>query len=131
MSNYTVRGLPPIKLMDLLRKRRTSLKDFLKNSGIVSYNTLLSMCNNMGVAPPEEEVFKNSIGDNYSSPQEGVIVLDPPRLVKDSGEKIQVDSFAGFDQLLSEEDTQQKEEEVEVNNVPVKYYSKSKNKKGS
>jgi hypothetical protein len=84
----------------------------------------------MGVAPPEEEVFKNSIGDNYSSPQEGVIVLDPPRLVKDSGEKIQVDSFAGFDQLLPEEDTQQKEE-VEVNNVPVKYYSKSKNKKGS
>ncbi len=88
------------------------------------------MCSNMGVAPPDEDLFKKSIGENYSSPQEGVVVLDPPQLVKDSGEKIQVDSFAGHEQLSPQVDHQEKEE-VESNVLPVKYYSKSKNKKGN
>lgn len=129
MSNYTIRGLPPIKLLDLLKKRRSNLKDFLRNSGIVSYNTLISMCNNMGVAPPDEQTFKLAVGDNFSSPQEGVIVLDPPALVKDSGEKIEVDSFTSHEQIPVQVD--QQKEEAEPGDSPTKYYSKSKNKKGN
>lgn len=100
MSNYVVRGLPPIKLLDLLRKRKTKLKDFLKNSGIVSYSTLTAKCASMGVAPPSEEFFKKEFGDDaVSSPQEGIIVLDSPPLVKENGEKIQVDTFVHHENL--------------------------------
>jgi len=90
MSKFTVKKLPPIRLVDLLRKRKTNLKDFLSSSGIVAYTTLKAKCDSMGVSAPAEEEFKQIVGENISSPQEGVIVLDPPKLLKDSGEKINI-----------------------------------------
>lgn len=95
MANYTIKGLPPIKLTDLLKKRRTNLKDFLKNSGITTFVTLQQKCSKMGVSAPSEEDFKKAIGGKLvTSPQEGMLVLEPPQLVKDSGEKVKVDVFA-------------------------------------
>lgn len=93
MANYTVRGLPAIKLTDLLKKKRTNLKDFLKNSGIATYVTLQQKCSKMGVSPPDEEDFKKALGTVVSSPQEGLVVLEPPSLTNDAGQKISVDSF--------------------------------------
>jgi hypothetical protein len=77
---YQIKGLPPIKLVDLLKKRKTNLKDFLKNVGIVSYQTMLTKCSKMGVAAPSEEEFFEALGGrmNYSSPQEGLVVLESP-----------------------------------------------------
>jgi len=95
MANYRIKGLPPIRLVDLLKKRKTNLKEFIKNSGIASYQTLLLKCNKMGVSAPNESDFNSALGKVVSSPQEGVIVLDPPTLTKDTGEKVEVDSFAG------------------------------------
>lgn len=94
MANYRIKGLPKIKLLNLLKKKRTNLKEFLSNSGIASYQTLLLKCANMGVDSPSEQEFNDALGPIVSSPQEGVIVLDPPNLVKDqTGAKIQVDDF--------------------------------------
>jgi len=93
MSKFKVKKLPPIRLVDLLRKRKTNLKQFLSSSGIVAYVTLLQKCEKMGVSPPNEEEFKNASGPIVSSPQEGVVVLDPPTLLSDSGQKVEVDSF--------------------------------------
>jgi hypothetical protein len=93
MSNYRIKGLPPIKLQDLLKKRRMPLKDFLKNTGIATYPTLLQHCESVGVSAPSEADFKAALGEPVSSPQEGVIVLDSPDLIKESGEKIKVDDF--------------------------------------
>jgi len=97
MSKYLLKGVPPIKLVNLLKKKKVSLKDYLKNVGIVSYNTLLQKCEKMGVAPPSEEEFNSSVeGKVYSSPQEGIIVLEPQKLVKElTGERIDVDCFPG------------------------------------
>jgi hypothetical protein len=95
MSRFKIKNLPPIRLVDLLRKRKTNLKNFLSTSGIVAYSTLLQKCEKMGVSPPTEEEFKEALGNPVSSPQEGVVVLDPPQLVKDlTGEKIEVDNLA-------------------------------------
>jgi hypothetical protein len=94
MANYRIKGLPPIRLVDLLKKRKTNLKEFIKNSGIASYQTLLLKCNKMGVSAPNESDFNSALGKVVSSPQEGVVVLDPPTLTKDTGEKVEVDSFA-------------------------------------
>jgi hypothetical protein len=93
MSKFRIKKLPPIRLVDLLRKRKTNLKQFLSSSGIVTYTTLLQKCDKMGVSPPTEQEFKSAAGPAVSSPQEGVVVLDPPQLVLDSGKKIDVDTF--------------------------------------
>lgn len=94
MSQFRVRGLPPIRLLDLLKKRRTNLKEFLKNTGIAAYSTLELKCQKLGVSVPTEEEFNLALGTAVSSPQEGVIVLDPPKLTKDTGEKTNVDDFS-------------------------------------
>ena len=96
MSNYRIKNLPQIKLLDLLRKRRTNLKEFLKNSGIASYTTLVQKCVKICVSSPTEDEFKTDLGEAVSSPQEGVVVLDPPALIKDTGEKISVDDASTF-----------------------------------
>lgn len=92
MSKFKIKGLPPIRLVDLLRKKKTDLKQFLSNSGIAAYATLLQKCEKMGVSPPTEEEFKEAIGGSViSSPQEGVVVLDPPDLLTETGDTTAVD----------------------------------------
>lgn len=105
MANFKIKKLPPIRLVDLLKKKKTNLKNFLSSSGIAAYQTLLQKCEKMGVSPPTEEEFKSVVGPVVSSPQEGLVVLDPPDLVKDStGEKIAVDeSFSVVPQKQDEE----------------------------
>ena len=93
MSNYRIKRQPPIKLEDLLKKRKANLSNFLKMTGISTYAALIEKCNKIGVSAPKEEVFRSALGEQVSSPQEGIVVLDPPKLTKDSGEKILVDSF--------------------------------------
>ena len=93
---YQIKGQPPIRLVDLLKKRRTTLRDFVKNMGISAYSTLVEKCKKMGVSAPEEGQFQEALGGNYSSPQEGLIVLDPPTLTKDTGQKVSVDTFADY-----------------------------------
>lgn len=93
MSKFQIKKLPPIKLTDLLKKRKTNLKNYLASSGITTYVTLQQKCNSLGVSAPSEAEFHDAVDVVVSSPQEGVVVLDPPTLLKDSGEKIQVDEI--------------------------------------
>lgn len=93
MSKFKIKKLPPIRLVDLLRKRKTNLKQFLLSSGIVSYTILVQKCEKMGVSAPTEAEFKDISRPFTSSPQEGIIVLDPPTLLVDSGQRIEVDKF--------------------------------------
>jgi hypothetical protein len=105
MSRFKIKKLPPIRLVDLLKKRRKNLKSFLSSYGIVSYSTLVQKCSSMGVSAPSEEEFKNTLGTaaEASSPQEGVVVLDPPALIKElTGEKISVDDKNNFEHQLAE-----------------------------
>lgn len=94
MSKFKIKGLPPIKLTDILKKKKTNLKNFLSSFGITAYATLLQKCEKMGVSPPNEEEFKEAVGASVSSPQEGIIVLDPPTILKETGEKIEIEEPA-------------------------------------
>ena len=98
MSRYIIKGQNQLTLADLLKKRKSNLSKFLKDLGITTYVTLTQKCESLGVAPPSEDDFKTCLGGVFSSPQEGVVVLDPPALTVDSGEKIQVDSFPGSEE---------------------------------
>lgn len=71
-----------LSLVDLLRRKRSDLSRFLTDSGIVSFERLRERCESMGVLPPSEVEFNEARGNpsvhNFSSPSEGIVVLDAP-----------------------------------------------------
>lgn len=70
-----------VALVDLLRRRRSNLRKFLTDNGIVTYELLSSRCDSMGVLPPSHSDFieaRGSITPEVSSPAEGVVVILPP-----------------------------------------------------
>lgn len=116
MSKFTIKKLPPIKLVDLLKKRKTNLKKFLETYGIVAYSTLQQKCNSLGVSPPSEQEFKENVNSSVSSPQEGVVVLDPPPLIKEAtGEFILVDDL-GNSHIMYEKKSSHELEETQKKN---------------
>jgi hypothetical protein len=82
------KSLSRLTLESLLRKKRTNLENFLKDTGIVAYDTLVNRCNSIGVLPPEREDFLKAMGNplihEYSSPTEGIIVLNPQEEIETS-----------------------------------------------
>ena len=89
------RSISKVNLFDILRRRRKTLKEFLIETGIVTYETLVLRCASMGVVPPDESQFNEATGKSSdaeflaSSPTEGVVVLDPPPVVEESTGKLQ------------------------------------------
>lgn len=71
-----------LSLTDLLRRRKSNIKKFLEETGIVSYELLRTRCESMGVLPPSVQEFDDARGKpvvhNISSPMEGIVVLHPP-----------------------------------------------------
>lgn len=81
------KSLSKVFLTDLLRRKKVTLEKYLKETGIVTYELLVSRCESSGLVPPSHEEFLTSRGDNsvtpsISSPTEGVVVLEPPPVIK-------------------------------------------------
>jgi len=118
------RSLSKVNLSDILRRRKKTLRDFLVENGIVTYDTLVTRCGSMGVVPPSVETFNEVTGKTSeaefiaSSPTEGVVVLDPPALVEENTGKLQ-----------ALEDVPAPEVEVEV--ITLQDDASKKKKKGS
>jgi hypothetical protein len=76
------KSLSKINLTDLLRRKRSTLEKFLKETGIVTYNLLVKRCDSIGVVPPTEDHFLrvkgNPVTHEFSSPTEGIVVINPP-----------------------------------------------------
>lgn len=85
-----VKNMPKLKLSDLLRRRKMTLRALLDEFGITTYGGLLVRCDRMGCAPPTEAEFRVAYPTGpVNSPQEGVVVLEPPPVIDDiSGRKI-------------------------------------------
>lgn len=69
-----------VSLLDLLRRKRSNLRKFLLENGIVTYELLSARCDSMGVVPPGIEDFiaaRGSVIPEFSSPREGVVVMLP------------------------------------------------------
>jgi hypothetical protein len=75
------KSLSKVTLESVLRKKRTNLKNFLTETGITTYDLLVSRCRTIGVVPPEESTFLKIMGNptthEYTLPTEGIVVLDP------------------------------------------------------
>jgi len=84
---------PGLKLINLLRRRRLSLKQFITEFGITTYEGLTSRCQRMGVTPPTLQEFEEVAPPIVNSPTEGVLVLDVPPVVKEiTGKEIDPDN---------------------------------------
>lgn len=81
MTKVKLRNMPRLSLGDVLRRRKMTLKQFIGEFGITTYVSLNSLCDRMGCAPPSVEEFDAicaPIKHVVNSPQEGIIVLEPP-----------------------------------------------------
>lgn len=96
-----------IKLEDLLRRRKTNLKNFVKERGIVTYQTLEETCARLGVMTPTPESFNLCVPSYVSDPAAGVVVVPPLDVVKEStGEKDELieDDFVAIPPAQPEHD---------------------------
>lgn len=81
-----------IKLEDLLRRRKSSLKKFLNERGITNYVSLEQTCSRLGVSVPTREAFDAVMPSYVSDPAAGVIVVPPLDVVNEStGERENTD----------------------------------------
>lgn len=115
-----VNNLPKIKLENLLRRRKITMKFFLNELGITTYESLLNKCDRMGVmAPTYEEFIDATSGDVVSNPTEGVVVIEPLPIVKEStGDVIDVDNnaFQLNDVLVENESLDTSNQPIDIDN---------------
>ena len=80
------KSISKVSLLDLLRRRKTTLEKFLEETGIVTYDLLVARCASGGMTPPTEEQFLKAKGNpvihEVSSPTEGIVVVNPPEDIK-------------------------------------------------
>jgi len=90
MGKIKVKNLPRLKLVDLLKRRKMTMRRLLDEYGITTYESLLERCNRMGVSPPTQEEFMVHIpAIRVTSAPEGVLILEPPPIIDEmTGEQI-------------------------------------------
>lgn len=68
-----------LTLENLLRRRRQTLADWIKQSGISSYEAMEERCTRMGVVPPSRSSFETIVPrGEVTSQADGIVVLPPP-----------------------------------------------------
>lgn len=77
-----MKNAPKITLVDLLRKRKLTLKNFLLSHGLHAYQALLDTCNSMGVKPPLESEFNEAFPQKVTSQQDGIVVIEPQVVIE-------------------------------------------------
>jgi hypothetical protein len=91
--NVKIKNVPRLALSNLLRRRKMSLHQFLTESGIHAYVALVNKCNEIGVQPPSEAEYHAVVPKTVSSPQDGIVVLEPIPVVDDlTGRRIDPDA---------------------------------------
>lgn len=88
MGIVKLKNLPGLHLNDLLRRKKTSLSQFINDFGISTYEGLKARCERIGVISPSIEQFEEVMPKHVNSPTEGVVVVDPPSAVHEHTGKI-------------------------------------------
>ena len=110
-----------IKLEDLLRRRKTTLKKFLIERGITTYSVLEETCNRLGVVTPGFDAFNACVPSYVSDPTAGVVVVPPLDVVTEStGEKENIDEiFAAIPPTTAYEDVMIQENAASLDDAEV------------
>jgi hypothetical protein len=87
--------------MQLLKRRKMTLKKFLNEQGITTYISLVNRCNELGVLEPTNEEYNGVAGELVTSQCDGVIVLEPIPIINESTGKSDNDVIEVSDDELS------------------------------
>lgn len=92
-----------IKLEDLLRRRKSNLKQFLNDRGITTYEGLDATCKRLGVLTPTQASFVECVGKYVSNPTAGVVIINPSPVIDEmTGDpELDDDSFEDLQPQLS------------------------------
>lgn len=77
MSNIKLKNMPQLTLADVLRRRKSTLAAFVKESSVQSYAGLVELCHNLGMAPPPEDEYMKLNPRPVTSQQDGIVVIEP------------------------------------------------------
>lgn len=77
------KNLKKLGLTTLLKKRKLTLKQFVDEHAITTYEQLKVLCISMGLEIPCEREFASSFGLIVSNPSEGVIILEPIKVTNE------------------------------------------------
>ena len=86
-GRIVLKNQPQLRLEDVLRRRRSNLEALMGQLGLTTYVGLQIWCDRMGIVPPTREGFAAKYADRHppvNSPQEGVVVLEPPPVISES-----------------------------------------------
>lgn len=95
MTRIHLKNEPKLRLADLLKRRKTTLKLFLDAHGISTLEGLKELCHRLGVQSPTPEEFHAVVPHVpvVSHPQEGVVVIEPlPVIDAETGRRIDIDA---------------------------------------
>jgi hypothetical protein len=67
---------PTLSLFDLLKRRKTNLSSWSKETGNTTYAAVVNYCDRLGVISPTEEQFKICCPEVVTDQANGVIVFD-------------------------------------------------------
>lgn len=82
-GRIVLKNQPRLRLVDVLRRRRSTLAILVGELGLSTYSGLALWCRRMGIVPPDEAQFVAAFpaANRVNSPQEGVVVLEPPVVI--------------------------------------------------
>lgn len=88
-----------IRLEDLLRRRKSTLNQFMQERGITTYECLDGTCKRLGVLTPSQRSFIECIDHYISNPSAGIIVVSPSITIEESTGRPKVDVDDKFEDL--------------------------------
>jgi len=121
-----------IRLEDLLRRRKSTLDQFMKDRGITTYEGLDSVCKRLGVLTPNQGSFIECVDHYISNPSAGVVVVPPPIVIAESTGNPELDVEDNFEDLQPQISVTDESGEKEVSIVlqeAMVTVSKSQSKK--
>jgi hypothetical protein len=88
-----------IRLEDLLRRRKSTLNQFMKDRGITTYEGLDGVCKRLGVLTPNQGSFIECVDHYVSNPAAGVVVVPPSVVIAESTGSPELDVEDNFEDL--------------------------------
>lgn len=116
---------PRLRLADLLRRRRTTLKAFMGDLGLTTHEALSIYCDNLGVQSPTHEEFHAvfPVVPQRNSAAEGIVVLEAPTSVEPDLSTVEDvaarDAFAAMDMGTVPTETSPKRPRRKKEETPV------------
>ncbi len=116
MSNVELKNQPKITLELVLKRRKSTLKNFINEAGVQNYSGLVELCRRLGVANVPEDVYNKEIKPQLvTSQQDGIVVIDvieSPVITNSNSSVIEKLRNAPYDPELPTDDEIQAVEEA-------------------